>query len=376
MHSRRLDSSVRRIAVLQFLFAGVVILVLACTCGIARGADYVLKGTLLTPSQAIANGSILIVDDRIQAIGADVRIPPGAKVIDTGGVILPGFVDLHNHLTWNVLPRWKPNQMFANRYDWEQLPMYGIALGTPHGELVKKNLGCAMNRYAEVKAIAQGETSVVGSLGRDKCIEGLARNLDFYSGFYQPGVLGVEKLRYELFPLELDSATAAGINDALDKQELTAFIVHLAEGKPTDAGSAIEFRMFAARGFMRPGVSLIHGVPLTQADFHQMAAKQVGLIWSPRSNLELYGATTDVAAALREHVKMSIGPDWSPTGSNGMLEELMFAATWNGGQFPRSSPVSNSCGWPPNTRRNLQASATKLVRSRQVTMPTCWCSKT
>ncbi len=147
-------------------------------------------------------------------------------------------------------------------------------------------------------------------------------------------MLGSEKLRYEVFPLELDSAVAAGINAALDTQELTAFIVHLAEGKPTDASAAREFRMLAARGFVRPRVSIIHGVAFKQVDFHQMAAKGVGLIWSPRSNLELYGATTDVVTALAEHVKIALAPDWSPTGSNGMLEELKFAGTWNSGQVP------------------------------------------
>ena len=316
----------------KWLFVAAVVTVL---CTSARGQEeaYALKGTIVTPEQVIENGTILIVGEKIKEVGQNVSMPRGTLVVETDGVILPGFIDLHNHITWNLFPRWRTYKEFGNRYDWQQLAGYGIALSTPHYEMGKAKLGCDMNRYAEVKAITEGETSLVGSLGAEKCIEGMARNLDFYSGFYEPGVLGKEKLRNEVFPLELDNATVTQINGALDKQELKAFVVHLSEGKPTDASAAREFRMFTARGFLRSGVSIIHGVALKQPQFHQMAASHVGLIWSPHSNIELYGGTADVAAALGENVKMALAPDWSPTGSSGMLEELTYATTWNAGQL-------------------------------------------
>ncbi len=67
-----------------------------------------------------------------------------------------------------------------------------------------------------------------------------------------------------------------------------------------------------------------------------MAAHGVNLIWSPRSNLELYGSTADVAAAKAAHVKIALAPDWSPTGSDGLLAELNYAAAWNDTQTPAS----------------------------------------
>jgi cytosine/adenosine deaminase-related metal-dependent hydrolase len=65
-----------------------------------------------------------------------------------------------------------------------------------------------------------------------------------------------------------------------------------------------------------------------------MAAARVGLVWSPHSNFELYGSTADVADAKKAGVKMAIAPDWSPTGSDGMLQELKYAAIWNATQTP------------------------------------------
>ena len=318
--------------------------VLGCLPAIAQQNQYALRGTLVTPTEIIENGTILITGDRIEAVGKDVQVPAAVKTIDTGGFIYPGLIDLHDHLTWNFLPRWKPNREFRNRYEWQAVPEYKIVLTTPEGKVFDEGLACDTEQYAEVKAIVGGATSVIGSLNqwnqkpeKRKCIEGLARNLDFYSGLY-PANAGephnVEKLRNEVFPLELSETDVTSINKGLSEGTLTAFIVHLAEGQPTDAASAREFKMLKARGFLRPGVSIIHGVALHQPEFQQMHDAQVGLVWSPRSNIALYGDTTDVRAAKQNQLTMAIAPDWSPTGSDGMLQELKYAATWNAGQSP------------------------------------------
>ncbi|CAF3529870.1 unnamed protein product [Rotaria sp. Silwood1] len=62
-----------------------------------------------------------------------------------------------------------------------------------------------------------------------------------------------------------------------------------------------------------------------------MAKANVGFVWSPRSNLELYGQTANVEAAKNNSVIIALAPDWSTTGSDGLLAELNFAATWNAG---------------------------------------------
>lgn len=311
---------------------------LLCT-SFGQETTYALKGTLVTPTDVIENGTVLIVGQKIKAVGTDVTLPPGVKVIETGGFIYPGLIDLHNHLTWNLLPRWKPGQLFATRYEWQQSQMYKLMLTTPEAKIIDAGLDCDANRYGEIKAIVGGATSVTGSLNprgdprKIKCLAGMARDLDFSSGLYPEGA--PEKLRYEIFPLQLAFADAATIRDQLGKHELSAFIVHLSEGKPDDANAAREYQMFKARGFLVSGTSIIHGVALHQPEFQEMQKAGVGLIWSPRSNFELYGETTDVAAAKQANLIIAIAPDWSPSGSDGMLQELKYASTWNEGQRPR-----------------------------------------
>lgn len=303
--------------------------------------SYVLNGTIVTPNKVISKGAISVSGSKIAAVGTNLPSPPGWEPIETDSFIFPGLLDLHDHLTWNLFPRWKPNLLFSNRYEWQQLTAYKIALDTPHRLLFAVGLGCEMNRFGEIKAIMGGATSVVGSLGPskpgsddNKCVEGLARNLDFYSGFYAPGVVNAEKLKYEVFPLRMSRNDSQGVLDGLANGDLKAFIIHLAEGKPTDASSAGEYQILKAQGFLRPGVTIIHGIALSDAQFEEMGRIGVGLIWSPRSNIELYGSTADVAGAKRRGVKMAVAPDWSPSGSDGMLQELKYAATWNAGQNP------------------------------------------
>ena len=48
----------------------------------------------------IENGSVLLVDGKVSAVGgADIAAPEGATVIDAGGkYVTPGIIDVHSHL--------------------------------------------------------------------------------------------------------------------------------------------------------------------------------------------------------------------------------------------------------------------------------------
>jgi len=73
-------------------------------CGLARASDLALVGAKIYPSaaeQAIENGSILVHDGRIVALGpsAAVKVPHDATVIDCKGlVVTAGFWNSHVHI--------------------------------------------------------------------------------------------------------------------------------------------------------------------------------------------------------------------------------------------------------------------------------------
>ncbi|HTZ60513.1 MAG TPA: amidohydrolase family protein [Acidobacteriaceae bacterium] len=301
--------------------------------------DLALRGTLITPSGIVEKGTVLIRQGKIAAVGPKVKVPENVLTIETNGIIAPGLIDLHNHLTWNVFPRWHPNQEFGSRYDWQKKEIYQTILESPHASMVAEGLECEMERYAEIKAISEGETSAVGSLA-DACSQGLVHNLDTEDEF---------QVAYNVFPLRMTDSETAAVRQRLENHQLHAFLIHLCEGSHTDASSAHEFTVLKDRGLLIPGVAIIHGVALKPENFTEMAAHGVSLIWSPRSNLELYGNTADVAAAKAAHVQIALSPDWSPTGSDGLLAELNYAAAWNETQTPH-----------PFTDRELVAMATSI----------------
>lgn len=57
-----------------------------------------------TGAEPIKNGLIVVTDNRITAIGANIKIPSGARVIDLGNAtLLPGFIDAHTHIIGRTL---------------------------------------------------------------------------------------------------------------------------------------------------------------------------------------------------------------------------------------------------------------------------------
>ena len=79
--------------------------VMLCGCGGALHAQQpevtVLQGaTILTVSHGtIENGSIVIRGGKIAAVGTNLPVPEGARVIDAKGrYVLPGIIDCHSHM--------------------------------------------------------------------------------------------------------------------------------------------------------------------------------------------------------------------------------------------------------------------------------------
>src|SRR5207248_1227421 len=105
--------------------------------------------------------------------------------------------------------------------------------------------------------------------------------------------------------------------------------IYIAEGKRADNESKSEFALLLNAQLLTARTAVVHGVALGSSDFDQMQAAGSVLVWSPRSNVELYGETADVASAVRAGVPVLLAPDWSPTGSSNMLGELVYAGAFN-----------------------------------------------
>lgn len=79
-----------------------LLLVVAVSLAVSLYAqDLALKGgTILTITQGvIPDGTVLIQNGKIAALGKDIPIPPGVRVIDCSGkFVMPGIIDSHTHI--------------------------------------------------------------------------------------------------------------------------------------------------------------------------------------------------------------------------------------------------------------------------------------
>ena len=109
----------------------------------------------------IENGVILIVDDRIVALGvrSEVDVPPGTPVISTEGMtVMPGLFDMHVHLQLlghGDYARW--NELFGDKLADEVMPIAARQL-LEAGVTSARDLGAPLDEILEVKRrIAAGE---------------------------------------------------------------------------------------------------------------------------------------------------------------------------------------------------------------------------
>jgi len=306
--------------VLAFLLAGPSWAATTVTVG-TDPTKFVMKGKIVTPDQVI-DGELVIEGDTITCLATSCPDPPGAtRITVTNAYILPGFVDAHNHVAYNVLPRWTPPKLYQNRGQWQGAQAYKD-FKKPYDTLKAKDLECEMIKYGEVKALLSGVTTIQGTSPGSACIRTLIRNAENQSE------LGTSANHIRTYILDISSFTGA-VNWTATK----SFVVHLAEGVRGDPKSVAEFATLKAKGLLAAGTAIIHGAAFGDTEFQQIGAAGAKLIWSPRSNLVLYAQTTDIPTALQRGIEVSLGVDWNPSGSDNIFDELRTAAQVNDEEF-------------------------------------------
>jgi len=329
-----------------------------------------LEGTVVTMDAAhhvLQHAKLLVRGDRIVSIWQGEHPPAGIWVgsavrvaLGPSALIFPGMINLHDHPSYDALPLWlapsshaqpelgRPlgTEPYANRYQWNAMhghasPEQARLIATPHSALTSPqglNLETEVVKYAKIKGLLGGQTTSQGATSTPAIDGVLSRNVD------SPN-----------FGRQAIGSTVGAIGDASasDVGQLVAgmrfglvdaWLFHLAEGvrdadrRPGDPDSSrAEFKTLKSDGLLTDTTVVVHGVALEASDFEAMRTAPsirsdgsgdglgAKLVWSPLSNLLLYGHTANVYEAVAAGVTVSLGTDWSPSGSRNLLGELKIA---------------------------------------------------
>ena len=286
----------------------------------APAEPFALHGVVLTPDRALDDGYVIVGDgDSISAV-AETR-PADVPTLDTNGVILPGLLDLHNHPDFNVFSAWEPPTRFANRYEWRRSDVYQRLIRTPENTLLDALPAQTQLRYAEIRALVGGVTAMQGAGGPAAALqeESLVRNLDKWIFGEQIGRSMID------LPLTANDKQLQDVLAGIGNGKVRGFYIHLAEGQSADPTSQQEFTRLCDLSALTSSTLIIHGTALTRQQFGAMKDAGAKLVWSPQSNLRLYGETTKIADALDVGVPVALGADWLPSGSTSLLAEMKVA---------------------------------------------------
>jgi 5-methylthioadenosine/S-adenosylhomocysteine deaminase len=304
-----------------------------------EGPRYMLTGRVVTMDanySVIQSGLLCLDAGRIVAVqDADAPLPDGfadAPLIHTGGTIYPGLIELHNHLSYNILPIWQVPQRFTNRDRWSNHEEKRARVSGPMQLLTQQPASGyveAVVRYVECKCLVAGVTTSQGvtlasAPGIIKRYRGIVRNVEATGDRKLPEakaqIADVAAGQVKKFAKEIGRLQEKG----------QVLLMHLSEGVDDRArGHFLKLQLPDGAWAINDALAGIHATALAPADLAIMGQHGGAIVWSPLSNYLLYGGSADVAAAKAAGLLIGLGSDWSPSGSKNLLGELKVARLVN-----------------------------------------------
>ena len=289
-------------------------------------SKYVLRGDVLGLDKTYKGGSVVIEGYKITYVGCEPDTSNATVITCPESVISPGLINGHDHIGYsNGTPDSWGDERFDHRHDWRK---------NQNGHTNHNGKQTSNNEVGELRQLMGGTTSVFGSGD----IKGLIRNVDKDKIHDNPFPT------YQTFPLGDGGGTTAESGCGKYKYNTGNsnyyFGPHIGEG--INQAALNELRCLSGEGsgsknIFNSKLGIIHGVAATPAIIKKMADAGSKLIWSPRTNISLYGDTAQVVAFDNMGVTIALGTDWLYSGSANMLREFacvdFLNTTYYGGHF-------------------------------------------
>lgn len=228
-----------------------------------------------------------------------------------GCLILPGLINSHDHLEFNLFPR-------LGRGPYPNFEKWADDIFHPESSPIREHLSIPKPVrlwWGGVKNLLSGVTTVCHHNAYEEAIFGAdfpVRVVKRYGWAHS--------LRFGKDIREAFLATPPG----------APFIIHLAEGSDKRSGDEIfDLDCLHALDFR---TVIIHGVGLTEHGRELLRQRGAGLVWCPTSNRFTLGTTLDPSTQVRSD-RVSLGSDSALTAEGDLLDEIR--AAYSEGMDPR-----------------------------------------
>jgi hypothetical protein len=327
-------------------------LVTKTLCMVAKPGDAgkVIKGTLLLPESPVEGELFIDKGGIIACAGKTCKGTDGyesATRIDCkNAVISPGLINPHDHISFANNPPHEPTtERYEHRHEWRK--------GAHSHRKIATGAKPVLNHVetAELRFVMSGVTAIAGAGGAP----GLVRNVDGAPAQQEAGLkmpvadsdtFPLDDIDGDVFPTTCDGFTGAKRTTASDIASLKGYLPHIAEGinetahaefvcqsgGPDQGGELAEPKF----DLIRRQTAVVHGMAVSAADVARFRSDMAILVWSPRSNVDLYGNTAPIAMYANLGVPIALGSDWLPSGSMNMSRELQCADHLNSTFFGKA----------------------------------------
>ena len=273
---------------------------------LSRPRPIIFFNARILGEKGVVASSIRVEGSRVAAL--DCSPGPDDIAVDLrGDLVLPGFINAHDHLELNNFPRLKWRERYDNVREWiadfqprfkaDTVLVSGISVPIEDRLLI-----------GGIKNLLSGVTTVCH---HNPLHASLRRNFP---------VRVVTRLGY-CHSLLLDGEEARRVYHQTPRT--WPWIIHAAEG--TDEEAQKELDRLMELGCVGPNTVLVHAVGLGQEARELLHRAGGAIVWCPSSNYYLLGATADVSDLARAG-RVALGTDSRLSGGRDMLSEIRIAA--------------------------------------------------
>lgn len=220
-----------------------------------------------------------------------------------GFFLLPGLINAHDHLEFNLFPR-LGNRLYANALDW------AADIYRPSQSPVREHLAVPKPvrlYWGGLRNLLSGVTTV-------------AHHNPFEDEIFDAR-FPVRVLRRFAWAHSLDFS-----RDITARYRETPaycpFILHAAEG--TDARASSEIDRLNELGVLDSRTVLVHAIAVGPGEITLLRKHRCSVVWCPGSNLAIYGRTLS-PEVLRSGIPIALGTDSALTSHTDLSDELRIA---------------------------------------------------